>query len=105
MSAPLARPGLTTCLAEPSGAMAQIKPLFSSAAMSEPAKSPNVSGATAIPPSTAGAVLVITWLEPGDHQDRSEEHTSELQSLAYIVCRLLLEQKTPCLAVYLHGAS
>src|SRR2546425_8868781 len=26
---------------------------------------------------------------------RSEEHTSELQSLAYIVCRLLLEQKEP----------
>src|SRR2546423_15294406 len=25
--------------------------------------------------------------------DRSEEHTSELQSLAYIVCRLLLEKK------------
>src|SRR2546425_4993581 len=25
---------------------------------------------------------------------RSEEHTSELQSLAYIVCRLLLEKKT-----------
>src|SRR3989441_5329208 len=34
---------------------------------------------------------------------RSEEHTSELQSLAYLVCRLLLEKKkkytpisTPC---------
>src|SRR2546425_9586242 len=26
-------------------------------------------------------------------QARSEEHTSELQSLAYIVCRLLLEKK------------
>src|SRR3989441_5766952 len=26
-------------------------------------------------------------------QDRSEEHTSELQSLAYLVCRLLLEKK------------
>src|SRR5205823_13775664 len=29
------------------------------------------------------------WLETG----RSEEHTSELQSLAYLVCRLLLEKK------------
>src|SRR2546425_11999760 len=29
--------------------------------------------------------------EPG----RSEEHTSELQSLAYLVCRLLLEKKKP----------
>src|SRR2546425_6201137 len=28
-----------------------------------------------------------------DHGDRSEEHTSELQSLAYLVCRLLLEKK------------
>src|SRR2546425_12195565 len=30
---------------------------------------------------------------PGQHADRSEEHTSELQSLAYLVCRLLLEKK------------
>src|SRR2546425_3327910 len=29
----------------------------------------------------------------GWHRDRSEEHTSELQSLAYLVCRLLLEKK------------
>src|SRR2546425_9088534 len=27
------------------------------------------------------------------HQHISEEHTSELQSLAYLVCRLLLEKK------------
>src|SRR2546425_2013979 len=27
------------------------------------------------------------------HDERSEEHTSELQSLAYLVCRLLLEKK------------
>src|SRR5687767_15736496 len=27
---------------------------------------------------------------------RSEEHTSELQSLAYLVCRLLLEKKKSC---------
>src|SRR3989441_7997788 len=27
------------------------------------------------------------------HAARSEEHTSELQSLAYLVCRLLLEKK------------
>src|SRR5687767_15633923 len=33
--------------------------------------------------------------EGGDavRPDRSEEHTSELQSLAYLVCRLLLEKK------------
>src|SRR2546425_7096468 len=28
-----------------------------------------------------------------DVSERSEEHTSELQSLAYLVCRLLLEKK------------
>src|SRR2546425_8176575 len=28
-----------------------------------------------------------------DGEGRSEEHTSELQSLAYLVCRLLLEKK------------
>src|SRR3989441_4490005 len=30
------------------------------------------------------------WIDP---KERSEEHTSELQSLAYLVCRLLLEKK------------
>src|SRR2546425_11537525 len=29
----------------------------------------------------------------GHAEERSEEHTSELQSLAYLVCRLLLEKK------------
>src|SRR2546425_7664796 len=33
---------------------------------------------------------LTTALEP---DERSEEHTSELQSLAYLVCRLLLEKK------------
>src|SRR2546423_10599131 len=32
----------------------------------------------------------VTLLSRGE---RSEEHTSELQSLAYLVCRLLLEKK------------
>src|SRR5205823_12063262 len=30
--------------------------------------------------------------DPHDPSYRSEEHTSELQSLAYLVCRLLLEK-------------
>src|SRR3712207_7908582 len=29
----------------------------------------------------------------GEHPPRSEEHTSELQSRQYLVCRLLLEKK------------
>src|SRR3712207_6894133 len=32
------------------------------------------------------------WLHPA-HSCRSEEHTSELQSRQYLVCRLLLEKK------------
>src|SRR2546423_6512893 len=39
----------------------------------------------------AGVEAVPT--EPQQAGARSEEHTSELQSLAYLVCRLLLEKK------------
>src|SRR3712207_7393880 len=34
--------------------------------------------------------------------DRSEEHTSELQSRQYLVCRLLLEKKNIYIFHYLH---
>src|SRR5205823_14588087 len=37
-----------------------------------------------------GHLIAKVHLQPAD---RSEEHTSELQSLAYLVCRLLLEKK------------
>src|SRR2546425_4585567 len=41
--------------------------------------------------------LYLCWIheesEPPLSHRRSEEHTSELQSLAYLVCRLLLEKK------------
>src|SRR3712207_7140098 len=35
----------------------------------------------------------VLQLEPREPEDRSEEHTSELQSRQYLVCRLLLEKK------------
>src|SRR5690606_40906709 len=35
----------------------------------------------------------IFWLPRGLRRERSEEHTSELQSREKLVCRLLLEQK------------
>ena len=38
--------------------------------------------------------ITITY-KPAVIVGRSEEHTSELQSLAYLVCRLLLEKKNP----------
>src|SRR3712207_7076022 len=34
-----------------------------------------------------------TWIPRTPHSYRSEEHTSELQSRQYLVCRLLLEKK------------
>src|SRR2546425_3549715 len=40
-----------------------------------------------------GGDLMVDDLKSAEPDDRSEEHTSELQSLAYIVCRLLLEKK------------
>src|SRR2546425_3999530 len=44
---------------------------------------------------TATSVLgsVPTTFAVNSRLSRSEEHTSELQSLAYLVCRLLLEKK------------
>src|SRR5687767_15884933 len=36
---------------------------------------------------------LVKLVSAGFTQGRSEEHTSELQSLAYLVCRLLLEKK------------
>src|SRR5205823_11386166 len=39
-------------------------------------------------------------LVPVSYPARSEEHTSELQSLAYLVCRLLLEKKKKQKKIY-----
>src|SRR5262245_64175716 len=47
---------------------------------------PDIVGRIGTPPS-----LVI--FTEGNHLMRSEEHTSELQSLRHLVCRLLLEKK------------
>src|SRR5687767_15661615 len=43
--------------------------------------------------SSGGYIPNRTFNYTGGVQNRSEEHTSELQSLAYLVCRLLLEKK------------
>src|SRR2546425_6259759 len=44
------------------------------------------------PPATARTISSPRLRSSGPPR-RSEEHTSELQSLAYLVCRLLLEKK------------
>src|SRR5205823_14425512 len=49
-----------------------------------------------VPVAIACAALIACASSPASaHHEaiRSEEHTSELQSLAYLVCRLLLEKK------------
>src|SRR2546425_8828240 len=42
---------------------------------------------------SATSTCRFTALLGAESRSRSEEHTSELQSLAYLVCRLLLEKK------------
>src|SRR3712207_8089804 len=59
--------------------------------------SPSVHSAIASPPRTShhhrgACILSRPW--------RSEEHTSELQSRQYLVCRLLLEKKKSCLDLH-----
>src|SRR2546425_6787177 len=50
---------------------------------------PSVNGHQWVTGEVGGSCMT-----PDDHVvTRSEEHTSELQSLAYLVCRLLLEKK------------
>src|SRR2546423_11018729 len=51
------------------------------------------------PPPAREAAQIMLALAEG----RSEEHTSELQSLAYLVCRLLLEKKKSNLTSLTHS--
>src|SRR3712207_7929576 len=60
---------------------------------------PEFATATYIEPLTPGSVERVIEQEKPDALlptlgGRSEEHTSELQSRQYLVCRLLLEKKT-----------
>src|SRR5258707_9880505 len=43
--------------------------------------------------SRSRGVAAVALITAGEVQTRSEEHTSELQSRQYLVCRLLLEKK------------
>src|SRR2546430_2171881 len=58
---------------------------------SSPAQNPLISVAT-----LDGAKNTVPWFIKRRDGDRSEEHTSELQSQSNIVCRLLLEKKKKC---------
>src|SRR2546423_10295900 len=52
----------------------------------------SIGSATHSPPYSAVSSFAVASHGPA-LRARSEEHTSELQSLAYLVCRLLLEKK------------
>src|SRR2546425_5130515 len=64
---------------------ASIEPIIT---LSAPAASALTTSPEYLMPPSA-----ITGTSPAPVTARSEEHTSELQSLAYLVCRLLLEKK------------
>src|SRR3712207_8770938 len=72
-------------------------PIFTPIAIQLPSRSarPSIrtSASTAIPPSGVYFTAFERRLLRICRTRRSEEHTSELQSRQYLVCRLLLEQK------------
>src|SRR3712207_7818145 len=72
--------------------------LFRSHAVAGPAKAGELLDVDVEQLAGAGALVAVGWLERLEARalaepDRSEEHTSELQSRQYLVCRLLLEKK------------
>src|SRR2546423_8221953 len=70
--------------------------LFRSTSCSRPISRPILT------PAPGTATLASAFPSPwkGLSATRSEEHTSELQSLAYLVCRLLLEKKKKNIYIY-----
>src|SRR3989475_1520716 len=52
-----------------------------------------VSAKWGIHPQLKKDLIPAEWEELSEHMNRSEEHTSELQSQSNLVCRLLLEKK------------
>src|ERR1035438_7810547 len=63
------------------------------------------------PESISGAFLTRSWPSTATGTPakrgcpRSEEHTSELQSLRHLVCRLLLEKKTQLIRCLLDASA
>src|SRR3712207_7158718 len=53
----------------------------------------SAGGAADTRPNRAEPAAANTRTDPDAQANRSEEHTSELQSRQYLVCRLLLEKK------------
>src|SRR3712207_7542318 len=71
--------------------------LFRSSPTTNPANTSRITRTARSPSSAAGAsplaVVEALTTSSKNRSKRSEEHTSELQSRQYLVCRLLLEKK------------
>src|SRR5205814_6613477 len=65
------------------------------------ANSPGYVGHELMVPNP-GDYHTFAWMDHGKVlvRNRSEEHTSELQSLRHLVCRLLLEKKNKKIKIY-----
>src|SRR2546422_4244933 len=49
-------------------------------------------------PQPEGPTMTVSFARSMVNEQRSEEHTSELQSRLHLVCRLLLEKKKKCMS-------
>src|SRR3712207_7267606 len=67
--------------------------LFRSSASSSASRPVTSSARWPLPLAVDRTVAVAGLVSMAGHLLRSEEHTSELQSRQYLVCRLLLEKK------------
>src|SRR3712207_8515432 len=80
--------------------------LFRSPGASCPTRpaSPSAAAPLTVAATSASPTPSFSWLTPSASTSgkfgRSEEHTSELQSRQYLVCRLLLEKTTIPLLFY-----
>src|SRR3989441_2618083 len=85
-------PSRRECAAEAAARHVPVnRPCPASAGNAEPRVYPRVRARGV--PLLVVATIVLLCARALPAQARSEEHTSELQSLAYLVCRLLLEKK------------
>src|SRR5438045_5680582 len=64
-----------------------------SATVTTTAPAPQTRRSRTAAPAASASSLPASSLSAGAGAARSEEHTSELQSLRHLVCRLLLEKK------------
>src|SRR2546425_11969930 len=64
--------------------------------------SPSIWQAASRAHDAALPIAMVASIAVPKRPPRSEEHTSELQSLAYLVCRLLLEKKKKITYLIIH---